>query len=85
MFIKQMPRRCFYTKPDMNLALLQIRSTIREPGLPTSAMLLINCLVRGIMLRFSRSPINVDDDNHHHASLLARPHKADKKYDTLRD
>ena len=47
---------------DMNLALLQIRSTSVGPGLSRTATLLFNRPIRSLMQRVGRRPINHDYD-----------------------
>ena len=66
-FIKWTIKKCIDAKFDMYIALLQIRSSPLEPGLPSPATLLFNCPIRGVMPILNRlliSPIN-DDDEHH--------------------
>ena len=41
------------------MAMLQIRTTAMGQGLPSPAMLLFNCPVRGIMPVIDRPPINI--------------------------
>ena len=59
------------------MTLLQIRTTPLGQHLPRPAMLLFNCLVRGIMPLMDRQPINIDNDDEHHKNLMHRQGKSD--------
>ena len=48
---------------DIHIALLQIRQTPLEQGLPSPATLLFNCPVICLMLIIVRLPINTDNDD----------------------
>ena len=52
------------------MAMLQIRTTPLGQGLPSPAMLLFNFPVRGIMPVMDRPPINVDNDDKNHQTLM---------------
>ena len=47
-------QKCFNTKSDPHIALLQIRSTPLGPGLPSSATLLFNHPIRDVMSILTR-------------------------------
>ena len=64
------------------MAMLQIRTTSLRQGLPSPTMLLFNCLVRGIMPVMDRLPINIDNDDEHHKTLMHRQGKNDCGKDT---
>ena len=73
------------TKSDMDIALLQIRSTPLGPGLPCPAMLLFNHPIRGIMPILSRPLISTNNDDEHNEALVKRCTKKDKNHDTSRN
>ena len=56
----------------MHIALLQIRSTPLEPGLPSPATQLFNCPIKGNMPIINRLPINSDNDDKHYEVLVNR-------------
>ena len=64
------------------MALLQTRTTPLAQGLPGPAMLLFNCLVRGIMLVMDRQPISIDNDDEYHMNLMDIQGKNDQDNDT---
>ena len=64
------------------MAMLQIRTTPLGQGLPSPATLLFNCPVRGIMSVMDRPPINIDNDDEHHHTLIDRQGKNDQDNDT---
>ena len=47
-------QKCIHIKSDIHIAVMQIKSTQQEPGLPSPAMLLFNHPIRSIM------PISTD-------------------------
>ena len=57
-FIKHTTRKCIHTRLDIHIALLQIRSTMLGPGLPSPATLLFNHPIRDIMPVVNRPLIN---------------------------
>ena len=61
---------------------LQIRTTPLGQGLLSPAMLLFNNLIRGIMPVMNRPPINRDNDDKHHQTLVHRQGKNDQDNDT---
>ena len=54
--------KCYETNTDIYMSLLQVRSILVRPTLPSLAMLLFNILARGLLLTFSRQPIMCDND-----------------------
>ena len=66
----------------MHMAMLQLRTTTLGQGLPSPAMLLFNHLVRGIIPVMDRPPINIDNDDEHHQTLMHREGKNDQGNDT---
>ena len=70
-FIKCTIKKCSDSGGDIHMVLLQIRTTPLGQGLPSSAMLLFNHPVHGIMPLMGRKPINVDIDDNHHKNFNA--------------
>ena len=73
------------TNVDTYLVLFQVRSTPLGQGLPSAAMSLINCPIRGIMPIINRSSINADNNDDNYEALEDRQIKAGKNYDPLRN
>ena len=72
-FIKCTMKKCAYSRNDMHIALLQIRTKPLGQGLPSPAMLLFNHPVRGTMPIINRLLIGTDDDDdEHHKALVDR-------------
>ena len=68
---------------DIHMAMIQhYNTTPMGQGIPSCAMLLFNCPVRGIMPVMDRPPINVDNDDEHHQTLMHRQGKNDQGSDT---
>ena len=53
-FIKCIIKKGFDNNNDVNLALLQIRSMPKGPGLPSPVMLLLNRPIRGLLHQMNR-------------------------------
>ena len=81
-FIKFTMKKCVDSRNDMHIALLQIRTTPLGQGLPSSAILLPNHLVRGIMPVLDRLPTGTDNDDEHHKALVDRQFKNEQDKDT---
>ena len=77
-FIKHTLKKCFDTKGDPHIALLQIQIIPMGPGLPSPVTTLFNCPIRGIMPINSRLPIGVNNDKGHYEVLVNRQTKDDK-------
>ena len=67
--------KCFDTKGDLHIALLQIRMTLVGPGLPSPATILFNCPTRGIMPINNRPPMDINKDEEHYEVLVKRQTK----------
>ena len=65
-------KKCLDSSGDIHMTMLQIRTTPLGLGLPSPAMLLFNCPVRGIMPVMDRPPINVDNEDEHQQTLMHR-------------
>ena len=77
--------KCIETNDDIHIALLQIRTTPLEPGLPSQVKLLFNHPIQGIMPIINRIPINSDNGDDHYEVLVKRQIRNDKNYDTARN
>ena len=66
-FVKCTLKKCFYTKGDPYIALLQIHITPLGLGLPSLASILFNHPIRDIMPIISRLLIGVNNDEHYEA------------------
>ena len=75
-------KKCFNSRSDVHIALLQIRITPLGQGLPSPTMLLFNYLVRGIMSVMNRLPVNIDNDEDHHKALVNRQYRNEQGKDT---
>ena len=84
-FVKCTMKTCIKTNGDIHIALLQVRATPLESGLPSPAMLLFNCPIQGIMPILNRIPISSDNDDNHYEVLVKRQIRNDKNYDTARN
>ena len=78
-------KKCNKTNAETYVALLQIRATQLEPGLPSPVTLLFNCSIQGIMPIINRLPINSDNDDVHFEALVNRKAKTDEKYGPARN
>ena len=72
---KVITQKCFDTKSDPHIALLQIRSTPLGLGLPSPTTLLFNHPIRGIMPIINRPPIDLNNDDEHYEALVKRQMK----------
>ena len=59
-------------KSDIHIALLQIRSTLLGPGLPSPAMLLCNHPITCIRPVVNTPPININSNEEHYEALVKR-------------
>ena len=71
-FVKHTLNKCFDTRGDLHIALLQIQMTPIGPELPSPATILFNCPIGGIIPIISRLPVNVNDDKEHDVVLVNR-------------
>ena len=76
-FIKCTMKKCFDSRSNMHIALVQIRKMLLGQGLPSPDTLLFDCLVRGIMPVIDRLPICTNNDEEHHKALVDRQCKND--------
>ena len=65
-------KKCLDSGGDIHLAMLQIRTAPLGQGCPSTATLLFNHLLRGILPVMDRLPINTDNDEEHHKVLTNR-------------
>ena len=77
--------KCFDTKYDLHITLLEIGSTSLWPGLPSSATLLFNWQIRDIMPRVNRPLIDVNNNDEQYEALVRTQTKNDKNHDTSRN
>ena len=63
------------TNQDMILALLQIRLPPVGAGLPSTATMLFNRPIHGLLPQNNRAPINVDNDGAQYEALEAHQNK----------
>ena len=70
---------------DVNLALLQIRSTPIGTGLPSPATLLFNTLIRALLPQMNRDKINFNNDDEHYEVLKTCQEKYIKGNYTCKD
>ena len=74
-FVKCTFKKCTDSGGDINMAPLQICTTLLGPGLPSLATLMFNRQVCCIMPVLDQKPISKDYDDKHHSKLLDRQHK----------
>ena len=67
----------------MNLSLLQIR--LIGLGLPSTAILLFNRPIRGLLPQINREPININSKDAQYEALKAHQSKYIKENDTHKD
>ena len=70
---------------DVNVALLQIRSTLITLGLPSLATILFKQPIRGMLLKINRPPLFYNYDEDHYDKPKLRQDKIAKNNDTLKD
>ena len=80
-FVKRNMKKCFETNTDVNLALLQIRSTLIGPWLPSPITIIFSRLTQGTLLKINTSPISYDYDQDNYNELKLRQCKLVKKND----
>ena len=82
-FVKLILKKCFDSKGDPHIALLQIHMTPLGPGLPSSVTMLFTCPIRGIIPIINRPPADKDNDGEHYEVLIRRQTKDDKNQGNL--
>ena len=75
-------KKCFYSRVDPYVALLQICMTALGQGLPSPSTMLFNCLIRGIMLIIKRPQVGIDNDQEHYKVIIKRQMKDGKRKGT---
>ena len=80
-FVKCTLKKCFDSRSDLHIALLQIQMTPLGQGLASHTTMLFNHLIRGIMPVVNRPLIGSDSDEHHNA-LINRQCRNYKDNDT---
>ena len=73
------------TNKDVNLILLQIRSTSIGTGVPSPATLLLNRPIQSQLPQMNREPININNDDAKYEALKAHQDKYVKNSDTHKD
>ena len=68
-------KKCADSDGDINMALLQICTTLLGQDLPSLATLMFNRQVHSIMPVLYHKPIGQDCDDDHHSKLLDRQHR----------
>ena len=66
------------TNTDPHIALLQVRSTSLEQGLPCPLILIFKYPVGGIIPKTKRKPINVNNNDDHYETLMGIQTEADE-------
>ena len=61
-----------FINKDVNLTLLQKRSTPIENGLPSPATVLFNRLISGLLPKINKTPVIYDYDDEHYNVLKKR-------------
>ena len=77
-FGKHTLKKCFDSKGDPHIALLQICMTPLGQVLPSPATVLFNCPIRGIMPMINRPTVGRDNDEEHYEALIKRQTKMHK-------
>ena len=77
--------KCFDSGSNVHIALLQTRTTLLGQELPSPAMLLFNCPIRGIMPVMDRLPVNTDNDDEHHKAVVNRQCRNEQGKDTSKN
>ena len=84
-FVKCTLKKCFDSKGDPHIAILQIHMTPLGPGLPNLATMLFNHPIRGIMSIINRPSVDRDNDEEHYEVLIKSQTKDDKNQGTPRN
>ena len=70
--VKHTLKKSFDSRTDPHEALLQIQTMSLGQGLPSSATMLFNHLIRNIMPVINRLPVGTNNDDEHHKALIGR-------------
>ena len=81
-FVKCTLKKCFDSRVDPYIALLQVHMTPLGQGLSSSAAMLFNCLIKGIMPIINRPIVGIDNDQEHYKVITKRQMKDDKSKGT---
>ena len=81
-FVKCTLKKCFDSKGDSHIALLQICMTLLGPGLPNPVTILFTCPIRGNMPISNRPPVGRDKDEEYYELLTKRQTNDDKNQST---
>ena len=71
-------KKCYETNTYIYMALLQIRSILISPWLPSLATSLFNRATKGMLSKLSRPPILFDNDEGNRTALTNRHPHANK-------
>ena len=81
-FVKHELKKCFDSKSDPHIALLQICMIPLGQGLPSPATMLFNCLISGILPVINRLQVGIDNDQEDYEAIVKRQTKDDKGRNT---
>ena len=81
-FVKCTLKKCFDTRGDPHISLLQIQMILCGQGLSGLTTMLFNCLMRGIMPIINRPLVGIDNNDEHQEMTIKRQTKNDKDKDT---
>ena len=84
-FVKYILRKCFDSKDDPHIALLQIHITLLGPEPHSPVIMLFNHLIRGKMPIFNSPLVGRDNDEEHYKALIKRQTRDDKNIGTPRN
>ena len=84
-FVKHPLMKCFDSRGDPHIALLQIQMAPLNQGLPSPANILSNCKIRGIMPIINRPLVGIGNDEEHHKVMIIRQTKKDKDKDSSKN
>ena len=81
-FIKHTLKKCFDSRGDPHIALLQICMTPLGQRFPSPATMLFNCTIRGILPVINWPLVGIDNDKEHYKAIVKRQTKENKGRDT---
>ena len=76
-FVKCTLKKCFDSRSDPHIALLQIQMMPLGQGLPSPATMLTNQPIRDMMPVINRLPVGPDNEEEHHKVLIDRQSRND--------